>query len=171
MRRVHPKRAPVSRLPPVEGPAVRLPPIESPAPARLPPIESPPAPSVSQSQGADGTRQGCCHALSSRLLPFWKTRARSRSGVIQRPAAPTAGGRSTTAAATTAAAAAAARGGGEADASDGLGRWISSGTTGGGAVMTAQRTPATEYHPPMENMCYRALYAMGIDVDEYVSMG
>ena len=169
---VAPLRAPSSRLPPVDGPVIRLPPIAR--PARLQAMQGPePEPSSSQSHGANCGRQFCCRGL----LPFRKAKKRQDSSTTERPAAGTEGGESTTAAAV-AGGAESGGGGPEVDTSriEGTRKSRNEGGRNSknkavkGALMTAELTSVNEQFPPIENMCYRALYAMGIDVDEYVSI-
>ena len=165
-------RAPSSRLPPVKGPIIRPPPIEH--PVRLPAMEGPkPEPSSSQSQGAKCGRQFCCRGL----LPFRKAKRRQDYGTAERPGAGTEGNGTTTTAAV-ADGAESGGGGPEVDTSriEGTRKSRNEGGRNSknkavkGALMTAELTSANEQFPPIENMCYRALYAMGIDVDEYVSI-
>ena len=170
---VAPMRAPSSRLPPVDGPVIRLPPIER--PARLQATQGPePEPSSSQSHGANCGRQFCCRGL----LPFRKAKKGRDYSTTERPAAETEGGESTTAAAV-AGGAESGGGGPEVDTSQIKGRPNAGSKKGRKArdkaiqssVVTAELRSVNEHFPPIENMCYRALYAMGIDVDDYVSIG
>ena len=166
-------RAPSSRLPPVDGPVIRPPPIER--PARLQATQGPePEPSSSQSHGANCGRQFCCRGL----LLFRKAKKRQDSSTTERPAVGTEGGESTTAAAV-AGGAESGGGGPEVDKSQ-IKRWRNPGSKNGrkarnkairNAVVTAELISVNEHFPPIENMCYRALYAMGIEVDDYVSIG